>query len=125
MFGKGRYTMPKLTDRLPKKCNDRRRAFSWHRGKRIYHGVWGSPEADKAYKRFIAALLETPLLPLRIGKENNDVLVSELADAFLVAHESRMGKTDYRHFKTAIGYLAEVYGELAVNEFAPKKLKAW
>ena len=48
LFGKGRYTMPKLTNQLPKKCNDRGRAFSWHRGKRIYHGVWGSPEADKA-----------------------------------------------------------------------------
>ena len=34
-----------------------------------------------------------------------------------------MGKIDYLNFKYAIGYLAEVYGELAVNEFSPKKLK--
>ena len=75
--------MPKLTDRLPRKCNDRGRAYSWHNGKRIYHGVWGSPEADKSYKRFLAALLESPALPLRIDK-NSDVLVLELADAFLI-----------------------------------------
>jgi integrase len=34
-----------------------------------------------------------------------------------------MGKVDYLNFKYAVGYLAEVYGELAVNEFSPKKLK--
>jgi hypothetical protein len=67
--------MPKLTDRLPKKCNDRGRAFSWHKGQRIYHGLWGSPEADQSYKRFIAALLENPALPLRMGKDS-DVLVT-------------------------------------------------
>ena len=115
--------MPKLTDRLPKKCNDRGRAFSWHNGKRIYHGVWGSPEAEKSYKRFIAALLENPSLPLRIGKESNDVLVSELANAFLESHESRMGKADYLNHQYAVGYLVEVYGEIAVSEFSPKKLK--
>ena len=114
--------MPKLTDRLPKKCNDRGRAFSWHNGKRIYHGVWGSPEADKSYRRFIAALLESPTLPLRIDKDS-DVLVSELTAAFLEVHESRIDKTDYTHYKQAVGHLAEIYGELAVNEFSPKKLK--
>jgi len=55
-------------------------------------GTLKFPEADKSYKRFIAALLENPALPLRIGKESNDVLVSELADAFLEAHETRMNK---------------------------------
>ena len=115
--------MPKLNTRLPKLCRDRKLAISWHNGKRIYHGVWGTPDATKHYKRFIAALLENPTLPLRIGKESTDILVSELADAFLGAHEPRMNKTDYRHFKTAIGYLVERYGVFSVNEFSPKKLR--
>jgi len=115
MFGKGRYTMPKMTNQYPKNCRDRNQSFSWHNGKRIYHGVWGSPEAEKSYRRFIAALLESPALPLRIDKDT-DVLVSELADAFLGQHESRMGKADYTNFQYAVGYLA-------VNEFSPKKLK--
>ena len=114
--------MQKLTNRLPKKCRDRNQAFSWHNGQRIYHGVWGTPEADTAYKRFLAALLENPAIPLR-NNRTDDVLVSELADAFLVDNESRIGKTDFPNYKYAIGYLAELYGELAVNEFSPKKLK--
>jgi len=115
--------MPKLTNRFPVMYRDKNSAVSKHKGKRIYHGVWGSPEADKSYKRFIAALLENPTLPLRIGKESSDVLVSELADAFLEAHEPRMNKTDYGHFGRAFGYLVGIYEELSVNEFSPKKLK--
>jgi hypothetical protein len=122
MFGERKVLMPKLTNRMPTKCRDRNQAFAWHKGKRIYFGVWDSPEADKNYKRFLAALLENHALPLRLDK-GTDVLVSELALAFLDNHESRMGKADHRNFKYAIGFLAEVYGELAVNEFSPKKLK--
>ena len=101
---------------------DKKSAVSKYKGQRIYHGVWGSPEAEKSYKRFIVALLENPALPLRMDKDT-DVLVSELVNAFLDSIESRTDRTEYKHFKYAIGYLAEVYGELAVNEFSPKKLK--
>ena len=107
---------------MPRNCNDRGRAFSWYKGKRIYHGAWGTPEADKAYKRFIAALLESPTP--RFGNDASDVLISELADGFVEHIEAQnMHKDDVRHYKTVIGYLAELYGELSVNEFSPKKLK--
>jgi integrase len=115
--------MPKLKNGMPKNCRDRNQAFSWLNGKRIYHGVWGSPEAEKSYKRFLAALIESPVPPAEVDKDT-DVLVSELASAFLDNHESKMSKGDYLNFKYAIEYLAEVFGELAVNEFSPKKLKA-
>jgi len=114
--------MPKLKNRLPKNCRDRNQAFSKHNGKRIYHGVWGTPEAEKSYKRFIAALLAGPNLPLQDGKIG-DVLVSELADGFLEHIEYQMDRTDYLHFKYAVAYLIETYGEIAVNDFSPKKLK--
>ena len=113
--------MPKLTNRLPRKCRDRNQAFSWHNGKRIYHGVWGSPEAEKSYKRFLAALIENPVQPPQL--DGDSVLVSELADAFLDSIESRISKSEFTLHKYAIGYLVEFYGELAVNEFSPKKLK--
>jgi integrase len=113
--------MPKLMNRLPKKCRDRNQAFSWHNGKRIYHGVWGTPEAEKSYKRFLAALIENPVQPTPL--DEGSMLVSELADAFLVFIESRISKSECTLHKYAIGYLAECYGELAVNEFSPKKLK--
>ena len=115
--------MPKLKNRYPKNCRDRSRAFSWHNGKRIYHGVWGSPEAEKNYKRFIAALLENPNLPLQMGSVGG-VLISELVAGFLKHIEARkMDKTDVEHFKTVVGFLVDVYGDLGVNEFSPKKLK--
>jgi integrase len=113
--------MPKLTNRLPRKCRDRNQAFSWHNGKRIYHGIWGSPEAEKSYKRFLAALIENPVQPPQL--DEGSMLVSELADAFLDSIESRISKSEFTLHRYAIGYLAESFGELAVNEFSPKKLK--
>ena len=117
--------MPKLKNRLPKMSRDKNQAFSKHNGKRYYHGKWGTPDAEKSYKRFLATLLESPVLPPQVGKDGGDVLVSELATAFLehIEESLNMDRTDLGHFRTAIGYLVEVYGGIAVNEFSPKKLK--
>ena len=122
MFGERKKLMPKLKNRLPKVCRDRNQAFSWYNGKRFYHGVWGSPEAEKSYKRFIAALLESPTLPLQsVG--GGEVFIAELADGYLDHIEkSQTDEKEYLHFKSAIAYLIELYGEFAVNEFSPKKL---
>jgi len=76
--------MPKLKNQLPKNCRDRNQAFSWHNGKRVYHGPWGSPEAERNYKRFITNLIENRIQPLQSNKAG-DVLVSELAAGFLRA----------------------------------------
>ena len=118
--------MPKLKNRLPKMSRDRNQAFSKHNGKRYYHGKWGTPEAEKSYKRFIAALLENPVLPPQVGKDGGDVLISELATAFLAHIEEslNMDQTDLGHFRTAIGYLVEVYGGITVNEFSPQKTES-
>jgi integrase len=60
---------------------------------------------------------------LRDGK-TGDVFVSELAAGYLGHLESqKTDKTDFLHFKRAVGFLIDIYGELAVNEFSPKKLK--
>jgi hypothetical protein len=72
---------------------------------------WGSLEAEKSYRRFIAALTEDRVLSIRTGG-GEDVFVSELADAFLDSTEFQMDKTEYMHFKYAISYLVELYGEL-------------
>ena len=114
--------MPKLKNQCPKNCRDRNQSFSWFHGKRVYHGVWGSPEAKKNYKRFIARLLENPTLPL-LDDKTGDTLVSELAAGFLNYVEIQQDKTEFQHFKRAVGYLVEFYGGLAVKEFSPKKLK--
>jgi len=113
--------MPKLKTRLPKMCRDRNQAFSWHNGKRIYHGVWASPEAEKSYKRFIARLLESPEF-LRLDR-TDDVFVAELADSFTDFIAPRLDKSHTNHFKIVIGFLVERYGELAVDDFSPKRLR--
>jgi hypothetical protein len=100
--------MPKRKNRLPILCRDRNQAFSWHNGRRICHGVWGSPEAEKSYKRFIAALLESPNLPVRLG-EDNDALVSELVDGFLEHVEPQMSKTDWGDFYRFFSRLARSF----------------
>jgi integrase len=125
MFGKeGGTPMPKLRNQLPKKCRDRNQCFSWHNGKRIYHGVWGSPKADESYKRFIAALLENPTLrPRDANIGNADVLVTELCDAFLQYHASRLNQSYIVHFKLSIEFLVAIYGCMSVHEITPKKLR--
>ena len=113
--------MPRLKNQLPKNCRDRNQAFSWYKGKWIYHGVWGTPEAENSYKRFIAALLENSDL-LSLDGKIGDLLVSELVAGFLNSIELKADKTDLSHFKRVIGFLVEIYGGLSVSEFSPKKL---
>ncbi len=114
--------MPKLKYQIPKLCRDRNQALTWHKGKRVYHGVWGSPEAKKDRERFVAALLENPEQPL-LNNKIGDVLVSELAVRYLRHFEPRLDRAEFLHSKRAIGYLIEPYGAFTVNEFSPKKLK--
>ncbi len=67
--------------------------------------------------------MENPDRPLPDGK-TGDTLVSELAAAYVKHVEARdMDKIDVAHFKRVVGFLVEIYGGLAVNEFSPKKLK--
>jgi len=122
-FTERRTHMPKLKNQLPKMCRDKNRAFAWHNGKRVYFGIWKSAEAAKNYRRFKAALLENPNLPCFGADRNSDILVLELASGFLGHIEPRTHKSHLSHFKQCIGFLVEVYGELSVNEFSPKKLK--
>ena len=81
--------MPKLKNQFPKMFRDKNSAVSKYNGKRVYHGVWGSPQAEKSYKRFLAALLENPVLPPQVGNGGGDSLISEIATAFL-AHIEKL-----------------------------------
>ena len=62
-------------------------------------------------------------MPLRMGS-NEGVLISELADGFLESiKQSKMDRSHITHFKLAIGYLVDIYGDMSADEFSPKKLK--
>ena len=114
--------MPKLKNKDPKNCRDRNQSFSWYNGKRIYHGIWGTPEAKKNYRRFCAAI-DDPASSVRLGG-GAFALISELTAGFLDGISSRMDKSHVTHFKLAIGYLVDLYGDMSAEEFSPKKLKA-
>ncbi len=106
-------------------CKDRNQALSWYKGKRYYHGVWGSPEADRNYKRFLTKLIEYPGLPLQV-EGTGEVLVSELTARFLKYVESRnKGKTYEGHFKRAIGFLVETYGEFVLVIWVGTEAISW
>ena len=102
--------MPKLNiEKVPKQCNDRGRSYSWHNGKRVYHGVAGTPEANRNYQRFVHNLTKEPSLsPLPDTGANtgtsgggNDVLVAELCDVFLKYAVKAKSPSDYSNYKTA------------------------
>ena len=101
-------------------CNNR---------KRYRLGLWGSPEAKVAYARFIAQLQSNPITygigQRVIGTGGADVLVAELAADFFrhIQNSVRMHPAHICHFKTTIAYLVEIYGDILVDTFSPKKLK--
>lgn len=126
--------MPKLKQ-YPKQCNDRGRAFAWHRGKRIYFGVAGTDEADRNYDRFIRSLTgePTPSVPNALhgigdggitdSGGTGKVLVSELTACYMKHVAPRLDHSHLLHFRYTIGFLVGTYGEIFVNDFSPKKLK--
>ena len=73
--------MPKLVNRPPKYGKMGKYAFVTHNRKRIYLGLYGSPESHEAYARFVAERRLSPDLVLPKGESN--VAVKELAAAFL------------------------------------------
>ena len=120
--------MPKLNNinRLPKMCRDRKRAFSWHKGKRVYHGTWGTEEADRNYRRFLDRLRGSPDDPLQevvSSSKTGEMLVSELCNEFVKYHAPRMHKTHVTHFDYAIPFLVNLYGAMSADEVSPKKMR--
>ena len=124
--------MPKLT-RPPKLSHFKPRnlAYVTSKGKRHYLGKYGSPEAAAAYARFIANLAEAAAgeeaspEPPRVG----GITCVELGAAFLQFAEGwylKDGKptTQLGHVKQHIRILVDHYGNLPINEFGPRRLKA-
>ena len=92
--------MPKLTNRPPKYAKFKNYAVTFHNGKRIYLGLYGSPESHTAYARFLAERRLNPDLVLPRGEAN--VAVCELAAGFLDHAKATLGKPNYTHYRIAI-----------------------
>ena len=114
--------MPKLKNRPPKYAKMGKYAFVTHNRKRIYLGLYGSPESHEAYARFVAARRLNPDLVLPKGE--SDVRVKELAVAFLDHAEATLDKANYTHHRTVVlEFLVEFYGNIPVDDFKPSSLK--
>ena len=112
--------MPK-SNKPPQYCKNGKYAIVYVSGKKIYLGIYGSPESRQEYARVVAEWQSKPI-PQLANCESN-VSISELVAGFLDYSKSSHDKIQYNHNRYATGYLVKIYGSLDVNEFSPKKLK--
>ena len=116
--------MPKLKNKYPEMKKSGKYAAVYYNKKRYRLGIWGSPEAKTAYRRFLAEIDASPVsLETEQLKGKDGALIAELAASFFKHFESRLHPSHVTHFKTIIRYLVGVYGDMPVNAFSPKKLK--
>jgi len=115
--------MPKLKNRPPEYRQSGKYAVVYHHGKRIYLGDYGSPESHAAYSRFVAESRVNPTFHLT--EEKPDIVISELAAAFLEHAKATVNSTDYDHYRiTLLDFLLKLYGdEFPVDDFKPRCLK--
>jgi len=95
----------------------------FYHGKRIYLGLYGSPESHVAYSRFIAESRTNPTIYLPKGE--TDVAVSELSAAFLDHVKATADPKSYAHYRVVIlEFLDKLYGDdTPVDDFKPSCLK--
>ena len=108
--------MPKLTNRNPKLGRNGIYAVVRYKGKTHRLGKHGTPEALKAYNRFCVELQTNPAF--LVPKDERDITLDEVAAAYLVYAKSRFGKTDYVHYRTALSFAVEVYGDQPADAFS-------
>ena len=90
--------MPKQ-NKPHKYCKMGKYALIYHQGRKIYLGLYGSPESQAAYTRLLAELQANPTaIPLSNGEKR--VTISELAAGFLEYAKNSVNSTDYDHYRT-------------------------
>lgn len=94
-------------------------------GVEVYLGVWGSKEADDAFKRLVAEYLATPAAPpARIRAKAAGVTVAELIAGY-ADHRSKDGTTGLGdNDKLTYRELRALYGRTKAATFGPLKLRA-
>jgi integrase len=85
-------------------------------------GKWGSREADKNYRRFLAewAICSQSSLT-RLGRR---MRVEEVIAAYLDWAENRIDPGDFRHTCTVSQFVLNQYAGTPIDEFGPKALTA-
>ena len=115
----------KNSSKLPKMCRDRNQCFSWHNGKRVYHGKWGTPEANRNYSQFLQDLTQgSGALPENgkncppvQGNVTGNTLVAELCSAFLQERREKVSPTQWDNERQVIAVLVSLYGDKETATF--------
>ena len=117
--------MPKQ-NKPPKYCKMGKYAVVYLPGKKkIYLGLYGSPESQVAYSRFLAERQANPTGYVAPQKEGGSITIRELAAAFLDHAEATLDIKDYLHCRTVVfDFLLKLYGDnTLVDDFKPSSLK--
>ena len=112
--------MPKQNKPL-KYCKMGKYALVYHQGRKIYLGLYGSPESRAAYARLVAELQKNPTaIPLPNGER--EVTVSELAVGFLDHAKTHCDTTTYDFYRIIVfDFLEKLYGDnYPVDDFKPR-----
>ena len=114
--------MPRLKNRPPKLSKDKNYAIVYCNGVRLSMGKWGTPEAEKNYRRFLAEWAQSNQSASR--KVGHKTSVGELSAAYLDFAEVEKEPKAYGHIKTAIAFVVGPYSEIDTDRFGPKALAA-
>ena len=96
----------------PQMRKDRGYAYVRLNGRKIQLGLWGTPEAEKAYRRILKSWASNPATAHM--KPGEQVFLDQLCYAFV---QARNNKNDHGNYKTAIEVLLSVYSGEPVETF--------
>ena len=113
--------MPKLKNRNPKLGKLGNYAVVRYGGKIHCLGRHGSKEALVAYNRFCVEFHTNPAF--LVPKDEKNITLNEVAAAYLDYAEKRFGKTEYDHYRTALSFALETYGDRPVDAFSYQNLR--
>ena len=113
--------MPKLVTKNPKLGKNGIYAVVRYKGKTHQLGKHGTPEALTAYNRFCVELQTNPAF--LVPKNERDITLDEVAAAYLEYANRRFGKTEYGHYRTALSFAVEIYGDQSADAFSYQNLR--
>jgi integrase len=103
--------MPKLKKQLPKYARSGKHAVVYYHGKRIYLGLFNSPESMAAYVRFTTELKTNSFCP---HKDRRNITVQELVPIYL-EHAQEYDRSHFSAIKTAVQIFQKNFVDLAVG----------
>ena len=97
---------------VPQIRQDREYAYVRLNGRKVQLGKWGTPEADKAYRRVVQTWASN--LTVALIKPGEQIVLDQLCLVFL---QARGNQNDHGNYKTAIEVLLSVYSGEPVESF--------